>query len=39
MVAEALGRRVVPQGSPAERDGSIAKVDLASVYEAVLPHG
>jgi RNA polymerase sigma-70 factor, ECF subfamily len=33
MVAEALGRRVVPQGSPAERDGSVAQVDLASVYE------
>jgi RNA polymerase sigma-70 factor (ECF subfamily) len=33
MVAEALGRRVVSQGSPAERDGSVAQVDLASVYE------
>jgi RNA polymerase sigma-70 factor (ECF subfamily) len=33
MVAEALGRRVVPQGSPAERHGSAANVDLARIYE------
>jgi RNA polymerase sigma-70 factor, ECF subfamily len=35
MVAEALGRRVVPQGSPAdERGGSGSEADLASIYEA-----
>ena len=35
MVAEALGRRVVPQGSPAdERAPSAAPADLSAVYEA-----
>ena len=33
MVAEALGRRVVPQGSPAESANVTAPVDLARVYE------
>jgi RNA polymerase sigma-70 factor (ECF subfamily) len=35
MVAEALGRRVVPQGSPAdERSPATPAPDLAAVYEA-----
>ena len=35
MVAEALGRRVVPQGSPADERGPTASApDLSAVYEA-----
>src|SRR3954468_3800787 len=35
MVAEALGRRVVPQGSPAdERSPATPAPDLSAVYEA-----
>jgi RNA polymerase sigma-70 factor, ECF subfamily len=34
MVAEALGRRVAPQDSPADGRGLAAPADLAAVYEA-----
>jgi RNA polymerase sigma-70 factor, ECF subfamily len=35
MVAEALGRRVLPQGSPADERGALAEpLDLSAVYEA-----
>src|SRR6266567_4077522 len=33
MVAEALGRRVVPQDSPADERSALAPADLSAVYE------